>query len=527
MAQVFGSAGKSAFAMGDTRYQELLSRIALPMVSFLLLIPVGYYLLTRGHLFWSVVVAGVYVVSINSLEEAGLKLKKSITDADTGAKAEQTVAEALNELPDDYFVFHDLEFPGFNIDHVVLGPNGIFLVETKSQQGNITQENDVLLRNGRKFFKDFLKQCWSQAYSLRDHLNAERLHGLSIKPILCFSRGFVEIRGPVRGVAVLNVGYLRPYILSQRGSLLAQARDQIIPLLAAALSDEVPQPSPMVPQSKTGGIVCPKCFHERTQNDDLHFSAGECPKCGVIYAHVQTNSPHDSTSVQAAAPKDLTTTLQALLSGQDSQHKQSPTRQIQWTALTLKFAACALAALLLIGAYKTMQATVTSIFSPPQTQTKQAPEKLIPAEQYPIQAVAFPLTHAVSSDNSAKAITFIFEEDRGQNVILLFFDNKAKTLALRACVRANEKLTTTLPRVDLGYIIVTGPAWQGYEDLFGPASEAKKALITLSSQTKAGNVTSIRATSSIFVQKGIQSPLPEAKAWVKAAFKDAGGFMKM
>ncbi|MBV1713471.1 MAG: NERD domain-containing protein [Desulfomicrobium sp.] len=517
MAQVFGSAGKSAFSMGDTRYQDLLSRIALPMLSLLLLIPLGYYLLTRGHFFWGIGVALFYVVSIKSLEQAGLKLKKRISHADTGAKAEQAVAEALQELPDDYYVFHDLEFPGFNIDHVVLGPNGIFLVETKSQNGNITQEHDVLLRNGRKFFKDFLKQCWSQAYSLRDHLNAERLRGLSIKPILCFSRGFVEIRGPVRGVAVLNVGYLRPYILSQRGSFPAQARDQIIPLLAAAVSYQAAQPSPIDQQSQTSGIVCPKCFHERTKNDDLLVSAGECPKCGVIYAHVQTNSPHDSTSAQAAAPKGLTTTLQALLSGQDSQHKQSPTQKIQWTALTLKLAACALAALLLIGAYKTMQATVTSIFSPPQTQTKQRP----------IQAVAFPLTHAVSSDNSAQAITFVFEEDRGQNVILLFFDNKAKTLALRACVRANEKLTTTLPRVDLGYVIVTGQAWQGYEDLFGPASEAKKALITLSSITKAGNVAPIRATSSMFAQKGAQSPLPETKAWIQSAFKNSGGFMKM
>jgi hypothetical protein len=527
MAQVFGSAGKSAFAMGDARYRDMISRIAMPMLAFLLLLPIGYFLLTNGHLLMGMAVAAFYVFSIKSLEETGLKLKKRIFHADTGAKAEQAVAQALQELPDDFYVFHDLEFPGFNIDHVVLGPNGIFLVETKSQEGNITQENDVLLRNGRKFFKNFLNQCWSQAFSLRDHLAADGLIDLSIKPILCFSRGFVEIRGPVRGVAVINVRYLRQHILSQRGRVSAQMRDKIIPLLAAALSEQAAQPSPMIPQSQAEDIVCPKCFHERTKNDDLHFSAGECPKCGVIYAHVQTNSPQDSTSAQAAAPKDLTKTLQALLSGQDSQHKKSATQQIQWPVLTLKLAACALAALLLIGAYKTMQATVTSIFSPPQTQTKQAPKIPTSTKPHPIHPVAFPLTHAVSSDNSVKAITFIFEEDRGQNVILLFFNNKAKTLALRACVRANEKLTTTLPRVDLGYVIVTGPAWQGYENLFGPQSESKKALITLSSQTKAGNVTSIRATSSMFVQRGAQSPLSEAKAWIKAAFKDAGGFMKM
>jgi hypothetical protein len=539
MAQVFGSAGKSAFVMGNSRYKDMLFRIALPMISSLLLIPVAYYLLTHGYLYWGLGVAVFYFVSIKSLEQAGLKLKKRISDADTGAKAEQVVAEALQELPDDYYVFHDLEFPGFNIDHVVLGPNGIFLVETKSQKGNITQENDVLLRNGRKFFKDFLNQCWSQTYSLRDHLGAERLGGQTIMPILCFSRGFIQIRGLVRGVEVLNIRFLRPYILSQRGSLPAQARDQIIPFLAAALSDQTAQPSPMVPQSKTGGIVCPKCYHERTQNDDLHFSAGECPKCGVIYARAQTNTHETHPSAESTSTKKLPPFVIALLPflpmrfpftllAAVAMAKGKPiTPNFFWNILALKLAACAMAALLLIGAYKTMQATVTSIFSPPQTQTKQAPEKPIPAEQHPIQAVAFPLTHAVSSDNSAQAITFVFEEDQGQNVILLFFDTKAKTLALRACVRANEKLTTTLPRTDLGYIIVTGPAWQGYEDLFGPTSEAKKALIALSSQTKTGNVAPIRATSSMFVQKGAQSPLPETKAWIKAAFKNAGGFMKM
>jgi len=321
-----------------------------------------------------------------------------------------------------------------------------------------------------------LNQCWSQTYSLRDHLGAERLGGLSIKPILCFSRGFVEIRGPVKGVDVLNIRYLRPFILSQRGSLPDQARDQIIPFLAAALSDPAAQAGPMVHQSQTGGIVCPKCFHERTKNDDLHFSAGECPKCSVIYARAQINAHEPHPTAEPTSTKDLPPIVIALLPflpkrfpftllAAVAMANRKPTiTNFSWNILALKFAACALAALLLIGAYKTMQATVSGFFSPTQTLTKQAPEKPIPDEPHPILSATFPLTHAVSSDNSAKAITFVFEEDRGQNVILLFFDTKAKTLALRACVRANEKLTTTLPRVDLGYVIVTGPLKQGSKE---------------------------------------------------------------
>lgn len=55
----------------------MLSRIVLPMLSFLLLIPVGYYLLTRRHSLWYAVVAIICVVSIKSLEDAGRKLKRN------------------------------------------------------------------------------------------------------------------------------------------------------------------------------------------------------------------------------------------------------------------------------------------------------------------------------------------------------------------------------------------------------------------------------------------------------------------
>ena len=330
----------------------------------------------------------------------------------------------------------------------------------------------------------------------------------------------------MRGVAVLNVGYLRPYILSQRGSLPAQTRDQIIPLLAAALSDQAAQLSSMVPQSQTGGIVCPKCFHERTQNDDLHFSAGECPKCGVIYAHVQTNSPHDSTSAQAATPKDLTTTLQALLSGQDSQHKKSATQQIQWTVLTLKFTACALAAVLLIGAYKTMQGTVASIFTSPQANQppsggSSSSHPVIQAQPDPTRqgpSADFPLTHAVAAKDMKNVIPFVFQEDRGQNVILILFNPQSKKLILRACVRSGEKLTSMLPQGEMAFFIVTGPSWGGFDELFGENTDTRKARTVLSSSLKQGTGPKFLTSTSLLFQHGVPSSLSETKALVDFVF---------
>ncbi len=50
-----------------------------------------------------------------------------------GAKGEQVVGRELDQLMmQGYRVFHDMPFVGWNIDHVVIGPRGVFAVETKA-----------------------------------------------------------------------------------------------------------------------------------------------------------------------------------------------------------------------------------------------------------------------------------------------------------------------------------------------------------------------------------------------------------
>jgi hypothetical protein len=52
-----------------------------------------------------------------------------------GYQGERYVAEELNQLMRDGFdVFHDVPFDNFNIDHVLLGERGVFVVETKTRR---------------------------------------------------------------------------------------------------------------------------------------------------------------------------------------------------------------------------------------------------------------------------------------------------------------------------------------------------------------------------------------------------------
>jgi hypothetical protein len=48
---------------------------------------------------------------------------------------ERAVAEELSTLlVKGYWLFHDLPFEKFNIDHAVVGPKGFFVIETKTRR---------------------------------------------------------------------------------------------------------------------------------------------------------------------------------------------------------------------------------------------------------------------------------------------------------------------------------------------------------------------------------------------------------
>jgi hypothetical protein len=84
-----------------------------------------------------------YLVALLFLIASGFFFENYATWS-SGAEGEEKVAEYLSLLDDRYSVIHDVVLPGRigNIDHIVLGPNGIFVVETKNHKGCITCNGD-------------------------------------------------------------------------------------------------------------------------------------------------------------------------------------------------------------------------------------------------------------------------------------------------------------------------------------------------------------------------------------------------
>lgn len=66
-----------------------------------------------------------------------------------GERGELKVAELLEGLrATGYRAFHDLRRDGYNIDHVVVGPSGVFVIETKFRSGY----GEIEFRNGQGLF---------------------------------------------------------------------------------------------------------------------------------------------------------------------------------------------------------------------------------------------------------------------------------------------------------------------------------------------------------------------------------------
>jgi hypothetical protein len=72
---------------------------------------------------------------------------------DIGAGGEERLGSILASLEfDGFIVMHDLRVPGGreNIDHLLIGPQGIFVVETKTYRGSVRVKGGELYINGRR-----------------------------------------------------------------------------------------------------------------------------------------------------------------------------------------------------------------------------------------------------------------------------------------------------------------------------------------------------------------------------------------
>jgi hypothetical protein len=143
-----------------------------------------------------------------------------------GLRGEQAVAEASQEVADcGYRAFHD--FPGgenWNIDHIVVGPPGVFLIETKArsrvrprrgqqQAAHVVYVLADALRFPNGDNLEAIPQAERNAKWLAGFLTKKTGENVEIEALVVLPGWFVETKQPPpNGTMVMNANYLAKYL---------------------------------------------------------------------------------------------------------------------------------------------------------------------------------------------------------------------------------------------------------------------------------------------------------------------------
>lgn len=150
---------------------------------------------------------------------------------DRGAEGEERTAAVLSMLPQGVWTaIHDVRWPGrkfANVDHVVIGPAGIFVIDSKNWSGQITVQSQVLRQN-RFQRESAVAGAADAALAVSELTNA--VPATCVRPVLCFVRD-EPLTGWARDVMVCSTANLLQLLQSQPPVLTAtQVRDASLEL---------------------------------------------------------------------------------------------------------------------------------------------------------------------------------------------------------------------------------------------------------------------------------------------------------
>jgi hypothetical protein len=148
-----------------------------------------------------------------------------------GYEAELAMGQELDQLMrQGAVVFHDVPAEGFNIDHVLVAPNGVFAIETKgrskpnrdrgAEDAKVTVDGKSLSFPGWVETKP-LEQACAQARWLSKWLTSAVGEPVTVKPVLALPGWYVDRKG--RGDALVISGREASSILKAKQEALPES----------------------------------------------------------------------------------------------------------------------------------------------------------------------------------------------------------------------------------------------------------------------------------------------------------------
>jgi hypothetical protein len=127
------------------------------------------------------------------------QVRRSMRNYALGARGERAVGQSLETLrARGYHVFHDIQDDRGNIDHILIGPAGVFAIETKTRskrttgRPTITYDGRKVLVDGLEPDRDPIAQALACARRLRQILKQQTGQDVTVKPVVLYPGWFVE-----------------------------------------------------------------------------------------------------------------------------------------------------------------------------------------------------------------------------------------------------------------------------------------------------------------------------------------------
>ena len=150
------------------------------------------------------------------------KIIWSIRASRLGRDGERIVGEFLDQLrPLGYTVLHDVVGGNFNVDHVLIGPAGVFAIETKTLSKSGGAEETIqfdgtnIFIHGRTVDPNPVNQAQANARWIRELLKDSTSKAFEVTPVVLYPGWYVEQKTKLRDVLVLNPKNLEPLLKSR------------------------------------------------------------------------------------------------------------------------------------------------------------------------------------------------------------------------------------------------------------------------------------------------------------------------
>lgn len=166
-----------------------------------------------------------------------IKLLRKRRELTLQLDCEVAVSQELNQLMrEGYYIYHNFPAQDFNIDHIVIGPLGVFAIETLGRNKPLTDNNKkqaTVIYNG-----DSLKfPTWTETQPL-EQINAhaewlanwlKEVEGISIKiiPVLTLPGWFIDSKEEKYPTRVFNPKFLLGKIKAHSGNLSPELMKRI------------------------------------------------------------------------------------------------------------------------------------------------------------------------------------------------------------------------------------------------------------------------------------------------------------